>query len=210
MKYILPFLCLGLMASGWADESRFKPVAASLILPGTGEAMLGYRGKAYFFWGVDALGWLSYAGFRWFGSSRAEDASGFASLYAGANPKNRSEDYLRALERYDDSDAYNEDVLRQARQRYPNSPDSQRIYLESHGYFGDDGWEWGSDSLRYEYWGLRSSSRTAYQRASFIFGGLLVNRLVSAVDCAIFSGKGRLGFELQIEPPGAALVYRYW
>lgn len=203
-------LCLGgLMGSGLARESNLKPVAASLILPGTGEALLGYPLKARVFWGADGMGWLLYFGFRWFGSSRADDARGFAGLYAGANPELRHERYLRALEVYDNSELYNEEVLREARQRYPNSPDSQQAYLKEHGYFGEDGWDWRSDSLRYEYWRLRSSSRAALKRASFVIGGLLLLRLMSAVDCLIFSPT-RLGFEPRLDPPGLGLSYRFW
>lgn len=210
MRRFIILLSLAGLSLGLARESNFKPVAASLILPGTGEALLGHPFKARLFWGADAMGWLLYSGFRWFGSSRADDARGFAALYAGANPELKDPRYLRALEAYDNSEVYNEDLLREARQRYPNSPDSQRLYLEEHGYFEEDGWDWGSDSLRYEYWGLRCSSRAALKRASFVLGGLLLLRLTSAVDCAIFSSDNRLGFEPRIDPPGMALSYRFW
>ena len=188
---------------------RGKTIMASLVVPGWGQHMLKNNLKSEIMLWTDATIWLLYGGFNWYGNSRNHDAKLFAGINAIANTKIKSDKYFRALERYDNSDIFNEDIRREARERFPDDPEAQNNYIAQYGYYGDLTWDWKSDSLRFSYWEKRKSARTAFTNAGFILGGAILNRLVSAIDCAFFTSDRRIGFIPFLDPPGIGLVYRF-
>lgn len=167
--------------------NRGTAILASAALPGTGQLLMGAKGRGEAMLWVDGAAWLTWAGFSWYGSSREQDALLVASRESGADITLQDRDYYTALERYDNADEYNEDVRREARIRYPNDPEAQHEYYLEYGYFGKEAWNWSSDSARYDYWRTRKTARTATQRAGFAVAGLVLNRLVSVLDCALFT-----------------------
>lgn len=189
-----------------------KYIIASIALPGAGEMWQGQKTKGEIFLWVDGVIWLTYGGMTAIGGSRNQSAKLFAGRNSGSSMAQRSDDYYVALERYANSDLYNEDIRREARELYPNDPDRQKTYSTSHGYFGDATWNWGSDSLRFDYWRQRKSARSVLHTAGFILGAALVNRLASAIDVAFFSpvtGEKRVGVVPGIDQPGLAVVWRF-
>jgi hypothetical protein len=160
---------------------------ASAVLPGTGQMLLdaGRRGEAMLW--VDGAAWLVWGGFSWYGSNREQDARIAAARESGADITVKNHDYFTSLERYDNSDEYNEDVRREARSRYPDDPEAQHQYYEDNGYFDNQAWNWSSDSARFYYWRTRRTARTAVQRAGFAAAVLVLNRLASVLDCALFA-----------------------
>ncbi len=198
-------------------QSKTLPLAASAVIPGMGEWVMGARGKAEVFFWIEGALWLSYGGFTYYGRSQLNNSKLFARRYAGAS---LSEDdrYYEALEKYDNSDEYNEDILREARDRYPDSMENaaelRNEYLREYGYFGDESWDWEPDSLRiYDYHTIRTKAREALQRASFVLGALLANRVISLIDCALFTEdkrfSKRMGFFPTINKPGITFVLRF-
>jgi len=163
---------------------------SSAALPGTGQMMLGSRNRGEALLWLDGAIWAVWAGFSWYGSSKSQDARLLASGQAGADIDITDPDYYRALELYDNADEYNEDVRRQARDRYADDPEAQRRYYEENGYFGGSGWDWSSDSARFDYWRTRKAARSAGLKAGFAVGALVLNRLASVVDCAFFAEAG--------------------
>lgn len=188
---------------------RGKTIMASLLVPGWGQHILRNNLKSEIMLWTDGAIWLLYGGFNWYGSSRNHDAKLFSGINAFANTKIKSDKYYRALEQYDNSDTYNEDIRREAREQFPDDPDAQNNYIAQYGYFGDSTWNWKSDSLRFVYWEKRKSARAAFTRAGFVLGGALLNRLVSTIDCAFFTPDKRIGFVPNLDPPGVGLVYRF-
>jgi hypothetical protein len=188
-----------------------KAIMASLLVPGWGQHMLNNNLKSEIMLWTDGAIWLLYGGFNWYGNSRNYDAKLYAGINASANTKIKSDKYFRALERYDNSDAYNEDIRREARERFPDDPNAQNNYISQYGYFGDSTWNWKSDSLRFSYWEKRKTARTAFTRAGFVIGGALLNRLVSAIDCTFFTpGKRKkIGFVPSLDPAGIGLIYHF-
>lgn len=150
--------------------------------------MLGSRGRG------EALMWLDgaiialWAGTSWYSSAREQDARLIAAREAGADLSIADEDYYKSLERYDNVEEYYEDLRREARDRYPDDPEARREYLESRKYAASAEWNWSNDSARFDYWGVRRSARSAALTAGFAAGGLLLNRIVSVVDCIFFAG----------------------
>ncbi|MFO7638905.1 MAG: hypothetical protein R6X14_06360, partial [bacterium] len=96
--------------------------------------------------------------------------------------------YYQAMERYDNVEQQEEDLRREARSRFPGDPAAQQEYFEERRFPAAAGWDWSSDSARFDYWRVRRSARAATLNAGFAAGGLLLGRLVSVLDCAFFAG----------------------
>jgi hypothetical protein len=205
---------------GATEQINSKAVLASGILPGAGELMLGNRTRGEAFLWLDGVLWLVWGTAYWYGSTQNNNAKIFAVTHAGASI-NQKANYYDLLEDYDNSDVYNDLVLRDARQRYPDTMagalEKRQEYLAKHGYFGDAAWNWQPDTLRdgngVTYREIRRSARTALQRASFAFGSLVLNRLVSVVDCVFFTKENPLSKKIGFVPvdgkPGVMLVYHF-
>ncbi len=210
---LLPGLTGGDSSVAAPPSRRGTAILASVALPGSGQLLLGARRRGEALMWLDGSLWALWAGFSWYGRAREQDARLVAAGEAGADLTVRTPSYYKALERYDNADQYNEDVRREARDLYPNDPDAQHRYYESHGYFGSAAWDWSSDSARYDYWRTRKSSRTALLRAQFATGALVLNRLASLVDCAFFCREPGRVSRLQFQPgeaePGIKVCYRF-
>ena len=200
------------------DENKTEPVnikgkaiASSLLIPGWGQHMLNNNLKSDIMIWADGIIWTLYAGFNWYGNSKNNDAILYAGEHANANASAKSDKYFRALERYSNSTIYNEDIRREAREQFPNDPAAQNNYLTENGYFGNMSWNWNSDSTRIVYWHNRKAARQALTRASFVLGSALLNRLVSAIDCAFFTSDKRIkiGFAPNADQNGIGLIYRF-
>jgi hypothetical protein len=192
---------------------RGSAILASMALPGTGQMILGSAKRGEGLLWLDGALWAVWTGFTWYSSAREHDARLFAGKEAGADLTVREPRYFKALERYDNSDQYNEGVRADARDMYPDDPQRQNDYYLSQHYSGVQVWDWSSDSARYDYWETRKSSRTAALRAQFAAGALLLNRLVSVVDCAFFAGRSRSALRVEFRTgdaePGIKVCYRF-
>jgi hypothetical protein len=212
-------LVLAGLVAAQPQQYNGKYILASLALPGTGEMWLNSRLKGELFLWSDAAVWLTYGTMTAVGSSRNQTARLFARQYSGSSLVPRTDEYYVALERYPNSEMYNEDVRREAREMYPDNPDRQRAYVESHSYSGDKAWNWGSDSLRYNYWRQRKGARSVLHAAGFVLGAALVDRLASAIDVAFFTPNpssgaarprnSRLAAVPTLDRPGMTVFYRF-
>jgi hypothetical protein len=226
--------CQSAVSSAAALETASAPVQypgkyiiASLALPGAGEMWRQDRTKGEIFLWADAAIWVTYGGLTIVGNARNQSAKLFARNYSGAASSYGNDDYYVNLERYANSDAYNEDVRRDARELYPTDPAKQKEYADAHYYTGSMAWSWGSDSLRYTYWNERRSARSVLHTAAFFLGAAVLNRVVSAVDVAFFSETpaarphsapgtsavpstfSRLGVAVIDDKPGLGLLFRF-
>lgn len=170
-----------------AAPARGTAILASAVLPGSGQLLLGARGRGEAQVWIEAGIWAFFGGSKYAQGLRENDARLIAGREAGALRLADEPAYFRALERFDNSDQYNENVRSDARARYPDDPVAQMEYYLANGYFGDEAWNWSSDSARLRYYGIRKSARTAALQAQFATGALVLNRLVSVVDCAFFA-----------------------
>lgn len=222
MRFLLT-LTLFCSLLGADGEINSKAVIASGVLPGSGEWMLGNRSKAEVFFWIDGILWFIWGTAYWYGSVQNNNAKLFAASFAGA-PFDQDANYYAILEDYDNSDKYNEIILRKARQLYPDTLpgafEKRQEYLKKYGYFGDDVWNWEPDSARFgryqngaSYCEIRRSARVALQRASFAMGSLILNRIVSAIDALFFTKEKplskKIGFLPVNDRPGVVLVYRF-
>jgi hypothetical protein len=202
--------CLGW---GLTISNQQKAMVASAIIPGTGEWLLGDKTKAEIFLWLDGAIWLTYLSLSWYGNSKEHNARLLAVKSAGAVLNHKDKDYYRVLENYDNSLEYNTVVMREARYRYPDSVEAQKEYLAKYGYFGDAAWDWPSDSARFTYFYKRRSARLTLHQAGMVFGGILLNRLVSFFDCALFTPDRTVSKKMGIVPnpekTGFTIVYKF-
>ncbi len=173
--------------------STIKAVGLSVLVPGSGHLYLGRRDRAKLFFGVEAAGWASFAGFLWFSNQREEDYQSYAVAHAGADPAEKDEQFWRSLTFYENRDEYNKigRITNLANPYYPENA----LY----------NWQWDSPESMRKYRHLRNSSKTAHRRAIFTLALLGVERLVAAADSYRISKKMKArtssnGLQVYFEP----------
>ncbi len=184
-----------------------SPIFASMVMPGLGELIQGEKTKARAFFIVEGTLWASYFAFHYIGDKIDYSSRAFAIRHSGANPAHQDDRYFDALEDYNSSSDYNLLVERDASYFYPNDPGRQQQYIEDHGYFGDDTWEWDDFSNRIYYWERRRTARENHRRASFMPGFAIINRIISVIDVVVFSKEERFG--LDTRPGKIGVLYKF-
>lgn len=157
--------------------STLKAVALSVLLPGGGHWYLGNRNRAKVFFGIEAAGWTSFAGFLWYSNQRESDYQNYAVAHAGADPTGKEEQFWRSLTFYENRDEYNK-IGRVTNLANP-------FYPEIASY----NWQWDTPESMQAYREMRNSSKTAHRRAIFTLALLGVERLVAAADAYRLSKK---------------------
>lgn len=185
-----------------------EPIIRSAIVPGWGEYTLQSKVKAETFFMVEGTLWLLYGGYHYYSAGQNHSAHSFAVERASANPANADEDYLKGLEQYMTSDAYNEGIERDASTYYPDDLQRQQEYIQENGFFGENAWSWSNTDDFLRYWNRRKSAREAIRNASFCLGLALFNRVASIIDVAFFTPrKTSFGIETSLNKFG--VVYQF-
>lgn len=195
-------------------KSMPKAMMYSIMLPGWGNFYAGNKGTGKVLLGAEIAIWLGYFGFQYYGNIQKDDYMLYAHEKAGANFSRKGEDYYDAVEVHWTSEEYNRYVMEDARLLYPNDPELQNQYVQEHGYFGKDGWEWNGESVFMRYRRMRISTRETFQRASFMTGFAILNRLCAAIT----SSRNVRNYNKRIEeikwgveflPNRVSVVYRF-
>lgn len=151
-------------------KSMAKAALYSALLPGLGEHYAGNRGKAKYFFAVEALSWIGFGAFTIYGNVREDDMIDYAAQYASADLEGKDDFYMDMVGFYDNIDQYNS---------LGRVSDPERPYLTD---TPENHWYWQSSADRESYRELKNSSREAFRRADFMIGVMLVNRVVSVID----------------------------
>jgi hypothetical protein len=191
-------------------HSKAKALLLSTALPGAGQYYAGRTTKATAFFLTEAAIWTGFVVFQVEGHLRKDNYIEYAELMAGVNGQDKPEDFYRALGKYMRSDpgpgSYNEDIRREARALYPDDRQAQERYLQENGYFGEDGWEWQSAEDQAQYRSLRRKSLFSFERATYMLGLAVANRVIAAMDAARSVAKTSRkhdqsrGFRLEMRP----------
>jgi hypothetical protein len=155
---------------GSKRKSTAKAFLLSALVPGGGQYYLGHRSRARFFFAGEGVSWIGFLSFRLYGHWQKEDMIRFANERAGAQLEGKSNEMQDFVGFYTDIDDYN---------RAGRATDPQRPYLAD---IPTNHWRWLSASDQTAFRSLKNSSRSAYRRANFMIGMMLVNRLVSLID----------------------------
>jgi len=140
----------------------------SLLLPGMGELYAdSYSSGKYFTIAEGAL-WTTYIGFNSYGNWQKDNYKSFAASNGGVNNINKNSDYyanvglFTSIKEYNDTKAFDRDF--------------GAMYNQQQYY-----WNWtGNDRKTYRDMWL--SSEHSFNNLRFIVGGLILNRIVSAIN----------------------------
>ena len=180
--------------------------------PGWGDYQLGNRGRAAAFFAVEGAIWVSYAVFQSQGGGREDEYQNLAVQFAGVARTDHSDEFYATIRDYDNSDVYEADVKDDGRDlgQVLTNEQMQQYFIENR-VADYEPWTWTSLERRLQYSEMRSSSKTAYRRADYMFAAAAANRLVSAIF-AYASARGMqkdkdVGYRLDLSPaPGGVDV----
>lgn len=159
--------------------SMGKAFLLSFVLPGAGEYYAGSKRMGKIFFGIEALLWATFAGFRTYGDWKKNDYIQFAAAHAGVDGTGKDHTYYVAVENYDNIRDYNDAKLRQR--------NVKEMYPENKAY----SWQWDGESSRKTFEKLRIASDNAYSRSLFVIGGIVLNHIVSGIDALRAAKKDR-------------------
>jgi hypothetical protein len=205
--------------AGGAPISPTKAVLYSLLLPGLGDYQLGNKGRASAFFAVEGAIWIAFGVFQVQGSQREEDYEELAMRFAGVSRTGHSDEFYATVREYANSEDY-EAVVKLEGRNVLAEPDCNtcplrldRINAEAlEQYFTDnriedyEPWQWSSHERQLQYSEVRSSSKTSYRRADYMFAAAAANRIVSAVVAygaarsANKAYQNELGYRLHFTP----------
>jgi hypothetical protein len=200
------FLFILLMGFTYGDGtvSPLKSAFFSLIVPGSGEYILGAKSKAYMFFALESSLLLSIAGFTIHKNSLVDDYRIFAFKYADADFERRDEEYWSAVELYISRASYMESLYREARRIYPDDPDKQREYVESRAVSGE--WSWPNKGTWFRFQDMRKAVRVTDTRIKVTLGLLIVNHIASALDTFISARLKKFSLSYRFQPEGLSRI----
>lgn len=180
---------LAASGAGAEEKSLGRAMLYSLLLPGAGEAYMGYNTRAKVAMGTEIVIWSGFALFRYQGGLREDKYKEMARIQAGVEGE-RDEDYYLTISYYLSNEDYNVDVLREARFLYPDNRDEQLEYWEQNGYFGEEGWAWPTVDAMLDYADVRTDGKKSYRRATLMIGFAVLNRMISTVGLYVSAKQG--------------------
>lgn len=152
----------------------------SLLLPGMGELYAGsYESGKYFTIAEGAL-WGVYAGFKIYGNWQRDNYKSFALTHGNINPAIDDADLYADMGDYVSVDAYNTSKALQA--EFNEMYDAKVRY-----------WSWADNQQRKEYRNMWVSSEQAFNNVRFAVAGMVVNRIISAINAARMVSKYNKG-----------------
>jgi hypothetical protein len=168
-----------------AYKSQSRAAFFSLLLPGGGQYYIDKNYKSKLFFSIESGLWLTYLGFRKYGSFKENSAKGWAVMKAGACPYNTDENYWIKMTYYDNRDRNIGDELGYNQMAAVYDREDAVLFPETPEYF----WDWESSADRQKYRDLRNQSKTAFERADITIGIIIANHLVSAIEAFFSAGK---------------------
>jgi len=182
----------------------------SLIIPGSGDILLGNKSRGKNFLIAEAGIWSGYFFYEWQGRQTQNSYIEFAYLRGSANPNNDNEDYLDAMERYMTGEEYNEYVKEMARSLYPDTTDpgvlaQRKEFIKENSIDDNSLWHWQSDKDFQRYIELRKRQRAYLNTALNIASLAIINRIASFVATSIFSRD----VSVEVRRNGVNLTWRF-
>ncbi len=182
-------------AGGREEKKPLVAMLMSFAVPGWGEFYAGHDGRGRAFMAAEGAIWIGYASYSVQERMRTDDFEEYVSVYLdveqGADHTYYEDiaDYMRS----EGSDSYNEDIRSEARSLFPDDLDAQERYFTEHGYFGGDGWDWGTRDRLEEYRELRHGASVSSRNAFYMTGLAVLNRALSGIDAAWMARRHNAG-----------------
>ena len=144
------------------------PIAKSLLVPGWGEASLGYKKSSKFFIHTESILIFSCLSAYKIGNMKQNEYITFANEHAGAKNINDHR-YWVDIGNYNSNQAFDEEHLRMR--------DGKEGQWSSHPWF----WK-GGDGYRLKFEKMRIDSDKLFFTGKFIIGGIILNHIVSGIN----------------------------
>jgi len=146
-------------------------IVYSLLLPGMGELYADAYNTGKYFTIADGVLWGTLIGMSAYSNIQEDNYKSYAATRAGVIHENKDEDYYANIGDYTSVYSYND---QKALERNFNE-----MYDEEANF-----WKWNSTDERRTYRDMWNSSETASNNIQFVVGGLILNRIVSAINAA--------------------------
>jgi hypothetical protein len=157
-------------------ESEKKSVGLgivySLLLPGMGELYADAYNVGKYFTIADGLLWGTFIGMNAYSNWQEDSYKSYAASEAGViNDASKDEDFYANIGDYTSVYTYNEQKALE--RNFDEMYDEQTKF-----------WKWNTTDERRTYRDMWNSSETASNGIRFVVGGLILNRLISAINAA--------------------------
>jgi hypothetical protein len=197
---LLILFCIGgisqAQGQSYNRSTEKRALLRSIIFPGWGQHYLGNTHRARQLITAEANLWLLYGVFYSAHEWYKRDYRAFAALHAGVSYRLKPDIYYYRLGRYDSIEDFNQAQLR--------SRNIDAIYDRGTDY----NWAWDSSDNRERYTEMRQASLRAAKAASFIVGGMVINRAVAAIQVLFLSRKAGTTAEITLDPlPGGGRLF---
>ncbi|HSW55852.1 MAG TPA: hypothetical protein VLH59_12255 [Ignavibacteriaceae bacterium] len=146
-------------------------IVYSLLLPGMGELYADAYNTGKYFTIADGVLWGTLIGMSAYSNWQEDSYKSYAATRAGVIHDNKDEEYYANIGDYTSVYSYND---QKALERNFNE-----MYDEEVNF-----WKWNSTDERRTYRDMWNSSETASNNIRFVVGGLILNRIVSAINAA--------------------------
>ena len=143
----------------------------SLLLPGMGELYADAYDMGKYFTIADGILWGTYIGMSSYTSWQEDNYKSYAAVNAGVDNSNKDADYYATISEYSNIESYND---QKALERNFDEMYNEQVYF----------WKWQTSEERETYRDMWLSSEQTSNDLRFIVGGLLLNRVVSAINAA--------------------------
>lgn len=143
----------------------------SLLLPGMGELYADAYDVGKYFTIADGVLWGTFIGMNAYSSWQKDNYQTYAASRAGVNNSNKDENYYARIGEYTSIETYND---QKALERNFNEMYDEEKYF----------WKWNSIEERRTYRDMWTSSEQTSNDIRFVVGGLILNRVASAINAA--------------------------
>ena len=204
MRFFLFLLVAFLCASPLTAIPRIAYSGASLVLPGSGELLLGSNTRGATLLGVDILSIYAFVATNNEIAQQRENYMKYAEVFAGV-PYGMPRDHYQAVQDYISSDYYNDIQEMMARNYYliyNYNPEEFADYLVRNTYTGIEAWKWDNEEHYNEYKTMRIRHQRTKMSHNFALGAMLLNRCISAIDSAILARDTKQTRAVYFSPSG--------
>ncbi len=147
-------------------------IVYSLLLPGMGELYADAYSTGKYFTIADGILWGTLIGMNAYSNWQEDDYKAYAASTGGViNDSNKDEEFYANIGDYTSVYTYND---QKALERNFNEMYDEEAYF----------WEWNTTDERRTYRDMWNSSETASNNIRFVVGGLILNRVISAINAA--------------------------
>jgi hypothetical protein len=147
-------------------------IVYSLLLPGMGELYADSYGSGKYFTIADGILWGTLIGMNAYSGWQEDNYKSYAASNADViNDGVKDEDFYANIGDYTSVYSYND---QKALERNFDEMYDEEVYF----------WKWNTTNERRTYRDMWNSSETASNNIRFVVGGLILNRVISAINAA--------------------------